>query len=180
MIHPFSSIAIAKFILNKLNDSGPLENMFEQHFYEKGKLKTASIISYGLKPLVKFDGNDSLFKMWSEPNKDILKKRDDFELLNNFKIFCINEIRKIFIGFNANVDRNSWSPDRSNPNSILSVTVINGIINCFRLLIENNLTGNIKFYTEQLKTIESFPFSEYKSSQYRKMGEAIYLEHFSN
>jgi len=179
MIDPFSSTSIAKSILNKLNESGPLENLFERHFYEKGRLKTASIISYGLKPLVKFDGDDSLYKMWTHPDKNILKKQNDYELLSNYKEFCIDEIRKIFIGFKANVDSDSWSSERLVPKGILRVTAINGIINCLRLLIENNKTGDKDYYKKKLKGIERFHFKDYKSSQYRKMGEEIYQKFFN-
>ena len=55
MINPISSVSIAKKIIEKLNESGPLSNLLEKYWYEKGKLKTASIVSFGLKPLIKID-----------------------------------------------------------------------------------------------------------------------------
>lgn len=59
---PFSSIAIGKGILNMLNVHGPLENLVEMYTFETGKIKTASIVSFGLKPLIKVDKlkNDTL------------------------------------------------------------------------------------------------------------------------
>jgi hypothetical protein len=79
MTNSFSSIAIAKEVLNCLNKSGPLESVFEEYWYERGKLKTASIIAYGLKPLVKLDGNDSLYHLWNHADKAklIIKDSDD-------------------------------------------------------------------------------------------------------
>ncbi|MCX5831309.1 MAG: DGQHR domain-containing protein [Deltaproteobacteria bacterium] len=180
MIAPFSSISVAKSILNALNESGPLENLFEQHFYEKGRLKTASIISYGLKPLVKFDGDDSLYKIWTHPDKSSLINHNNYVLLNAYKEFCVDEIRKIFIGFKNNVDGDSWTSERLNPNGILRVTAINGIINCLRLLIENDKTEDMDYYKKKLKGIAEFPFKDYKSSQYRKMGEEIYRQFFND
>ena len=53
MITPFSNIAIGKRILKGLNSNGPLSNLIEQYSFEKGKIKTASIVSFGLKPLIK-------------------------------------------------------------------------------------------------------------------------------
>ena len=38
-----------------LNEHGALANMIELYTYEKGKIKTASVVSFGLKPLIKFD-----------------------------------------------------------------------------------------------------------------------------
>ena len=52
---PFSNIAIGKCILNILNEHGPLSNQIEMYTYERGKIKTASIVSFGLKPLIKVD-----------------------------------------------------------------------------------------------------------------------------
>lgn len=179
MISPFSSTSVAKSILNELNESGPLESLFEQHFYEKGRLKTASIISYGLKPLVKFDGDDSLYKMWTHPDKNSIREKNDYGLLSSYKEFCVDEIRKIFIGFKANVAPDSWTSERLNSKGILRVTAINGIINCLRLLIENDKIGDMDYYKKKLKGIAKFPFKDYKSSQYRKMGEEIYRLFFN-
>eukprot|EP01132_Coremiostelium_polycephalum_P015967 gene15967-19238_t len=67
---PFSTTSIAKYVINQLNLGGPLGTFFERYSYEKDKIKTASIISFGLKPLIKFDGNDSLFKIWNNANKE--------------------------------------------------------------------------------------------------------------
>lgn len=171
-IHPFSSTAIAKSILNMLNASGPLENMFESHFYEKNKLKTASTISFALKPLVKLSGNDSLYRIWENERKSELPETDDIDLLTVYKKFCAQEIRNIFIGFKANVGSKSWVTMASDPNGILRVTVVNGIMNCLRQLIENNKqSDDIEYYKEKLKGFDSFDFKAYKSSQYNKMGK---------
>jgi len=178
-IHPFSSTAIAKSILNMLNESGPLENMFESHFYEKHKLKTASTISFALKPLIKFTGSDSLYQIWDNARKTELLETDDIDLLTNYKKFCAQEIRKIFIGIKDNVKSKTWDTIHFDTNGILSVTVVNGILNCLRLLIENEKhCDDIQYYREKFQGIDSFDFKTFKSSQYRKMGQAIYNTFF--
>ena len=48
-------LLIGKRILKGLNKSGPLGNLIEQYWYEKGKIKTASIVSFGLRPLIKIE-----------------------------------------------------------------------------------------------------------------------------
>lgn len=70
-IKPFSNIAVSKRILNMLNEHGALANMIELYTYEKGKIKTASVVSFGLKPLIKFDldKNDSFYSIWNHENK---------------------------------------------------------------------------------------------------------------
>ena len=180
MLNPFSTVSISKHIINKLNESGPLGTLFEEYWYEKSKIKTASIISFGLKPLVKFEETDSLYKIWKNPDKEKLKSKDeDFDLLLEYKEFCVEEIRSIFKGLKRNIDNNNWKVDRTDKEAILNVTTINGIINCLRLLVQNDKTGNDEYYIEKFSKINEFPFKEYKSSQYRKMGQDIYDRYFN-
>jgi DGQHR domain-containing protein len=175
MMNPFSTIAISKHIINQLNQSGPLSGLFEEFWFEKSKLKTASIISFALKPLVKFEGNDTLFKIWKGKNKKNLSTtKDDYVVLSKYKEFCTTQVRDVFIGLRQNIDINNWKIDRSDPNAMLTVTTINGIINCLRLLIQNNNAGDINYYKNGFAKIIRFNFKNYKSSQYRKMGEDIY------
>ncbi|GAC1030779.1 hypothetical protein thsps21_16060 [Pseudomonas sp. No.21] len=180
MIDPFSTISIAKAVLNSLNNSGPLSGLFEEFWYEKGKLKTSSVISYGLNQLVKLDGNESLFSSWSHPDKEKLRafNSESYELLTQYKEYCTTEIREIFIAFKSQLDSSKWKIDRKDPNCILSVTTINGILNCLRLLTKNKKLDKSKGYSSKLTAINNFNFKNYKSSQYRQMGEKLYSTYF--
>ncbi|HEY9257848.1 hypothetical protein, partial [Chitinophaga sp.] len=92
----------------------------------------------------------------------------------NYKEFCLSEIRNFFIALKTNIEKDDWKMDRNNSNAVLNVTTINGMINCLRLLIQNDKNGNVEYYKDKLKKIKGFKFKDYKSSQYRKMGEDIY------
>lgn len=180
LMNPFSTTSISKYIINKLNESGPLGGMFEEYWYEKSKLKTSSIISFGLKPLVKFDGIDSLFNVWTKKNKgDLKSKNEEYDLLKEYRDFCVEQIRIIFIGLRANIDPNDWKMDRASTTSILNVTTINGVINCLRLLIEHGKTGDMEYYRTKFATVNTFRFKNYKSSQYRKMGQDLFTNFFT-
>lgn len=180
MIDQFSTISIAKSVLNSLNNSGPLSGLFEEFWYEKGKLKTASVISYGLNHLVRLDGEESLYSAWDHPDKETLKvsNSESYELLTQYRAFCTAEIREIFIAFKTQLDSTKWKVDRKDPNCVLNVTTINGILNCLRLLIKNNKLGKSKNYASKLTEINKFNFKNYKSSQYRQMGEMLYNNYF--
>ncbi|KAF0200264.1 MAG: DGQHR domain-containing [Bacteroidetes bacterium] len=185
MLSPFSNVAMAKRILQGLNVSGPLLNRIEQFSYEKGKIKTASIVSFGLRPLIKLDdvkSKDSLFLLWTNPNKQKLAEKDsqEFELLTEYINFSVATIRELLIAFKSKLDHPKWnlySP--KTPTGIITVTFINGLLNVLRLLIENGHVGDFEFYKNQLENIDTFDFKSYKSSQYRKMGEDIYDKYFS-
>lgn len=185
MINRFSNVAIGKRILIKLNESGPFENLIEQYSFERGKLKTASIVSFGLKPLIKLDdekSTDSLFYIWENSGKAKLKSKDteEFGLLNDYIIFCTDKIRDLFIAVKKNLNQDQWtlySP--KTPNGLLNVTFFNGFLNLIRLLIQNRKLESPSEYSEKLKDISKFKFKGYTSSQYRKMGEDLYEKYFS-
>ena len=183
MISPFSVTAVCKSILSKLNESGPLAHLISVHSYDKGKLKTASIVSYGLIPLIKFDDSiesDSLFKVWSNPDKKKLNKDcEEYELKNQYVDYCAEKIRDILIPLKRIVSNDSWQVyDPKKKQGCLSVTFINGFLNVIRCQIKD--TGSLlspEEYYQKLKDIEIDKLKEYKSSQYNKMGKAIYSKY---
>jgi len=184
MINHFSLTAIAKRILQGLNKNGPLGNLIEQYWYENNKLKTASIVSYGLKPLIKLDdinSKDSIYLIWSNSDKNKLKEKgnEEYSLLKEYIEFCVEKIRDILIAFKSNLTQEQWNTySYTNSNGVLTVTFINGILNTLRLLIENNKISTIETYKIQLRGIDKYDFKNFKSSQYRKMGQDIYDKYF--
>lgn len=182
MIKPFSSIAIAKKILHGLNKSGPLENLIEENWYDRSKIKTASIVSYGLKPLIKLDdtrSKDSVYSIWTNTNKSKLRDNTDYDLLKEYIDFSVEQIRDILLAFKLILPQEKWTTySSSNPDGILTVTFINSILNTLRLLIQYNKVSTTKNYTTKLKGFESFDFKKFRSSNYRNMGEEIYNTYF--
>lgn len=180
MISPFSVTSICKGILSKLNENGPLADLISIHSYDKGKLKTASIVSYGLTPLVKYDDSsesDSLYRLWPNPDKKKLNKDcEEYELKKLYVDFCAEKIRDILIALKRIVPQDSWCVyDPKKKQGSLSVTFINGFLNVLRCLIKD--TGSLlsqEDYYNRLKDIKLDKLKEYKSSQYNKMGRRIY------
>lgn len=183
MISPFSVTSVCKNIISKLNDSGPLANLISVHSYDKGKLKTASIVSYGLIPLIKFDDSiesDSLYRLWPNLDKKKLNKDcEEYELKKLYVDFCAEKIRDILIALKRIVPKESWQVyDPKKKQGCLSVTFINGFLNVIRCQIKN--TGTLlssEDYYQKLKDIKIEKLKEYKSSQYNKMGKAIYSDY---
>lgn len=186
MLAPFSSVAISKRILQGLNKSGPLANLIEQYWYEKEKIKTATIVSYGLRPLVKLEdikSKDSVYAIWSHIDKPKLKEKelDNSMLLSSYVDFCIETIRDLFIAFKSCLSNDKWHTYApSVPQGVLTVTFINGVLNVLRLLIQNGKVSSIDDYKKRLANLDDFDFKKYKSSQYRKMGEDIYDQFFKS
>lgn len=180
MISPFSVTAVCKNIISKLNESGPLADLIEIHSYDKGKLKTASIVSYGLMPLIKYDDSsesDSLYKTWTNPDKKKLNKdSEDYALKKIYVDYCTEKIRDMLIALKKIVPRESWQVyDPKQKQGCLSVTFINGFLNVIRCQIkETGMLLSSEDYYQKLKDIRIDKLKEYKSSQYNRMGKIIY------
>src|SRR5690606_16982687 len=120
-------------------DSGPFDSLFEEFWYEKNKLKTASVISFGLRPLVKLDGNDSLFYAWNDDRKASLRSKEwDEDVFEDYIAFCVHEINKLLIPIKSVLTNQRWKVSRSDKDAILNVTTVNGFLNLLRYVIEND------------------------------------------
>lgn len=178
LLKPFSPTSIGKQVLNRINDEGPLFDQFERYFYDKNKIKTTSIISYGLMPIVKLGGKDSFYYIWDDPEKEKLLDENDTEILNRYIDFSAKEINKFLIAVKKSLPHDKWTPDKKIKGRLLTTTLINGFIICLRILIENRSLGSIEFYEERLKRLSDFDFSKYHSSHYGKMGQSLYEDFF--
>lgn len=181
IVSPFSTTAIGKLIVIGLNKNGPLENKLELHSYETQKVKTASLVSFGLKPLIKFGDktHDSLFSIWDNPNKIDFATSENLNLREEYVNFCVEKIRDIFIALKDNMPSSMWNT--YNPQTregCLSITFINGILNVLRCIIKNQeKLPSIDEYRVAFKNIKEFNFRNYKSSHYTSMGKDIYKQY---
>ncbi|WP_262692481.1 DGQHR domain-containing protein [Kordiimonas aestuarii] len=178
LLTPFSPASIGKQIVNKLNEKGALFDQFERHFYDAQKLKTTSIISYGLIPLIKLGGSDSLFKAWKNPAKETLESGADKELLEEYIKHCTSEINLFLSAVKKIMPSDKWVTERNIKGRLLTTTFINGLLICLRHIVENDKLGDLSYYSKRLDGIDAFAFGDYHSSQYGRMGEEIYKKHF--
>lgn len=107
------------------------------------------------------------------------KASPNYELLNNYIKFCSSKIRELLIALKKIYGSDQWKPyDSSDMSGVLNVTFVNGMLNLLRLLIENGHNFSVEEYEQKLSGIRDFNFRDYKSSQYRRMGQAIYDKFF--
>ena len=177
-LRPFSATAIGRQVMQRLAESGPLAGHVENYFFDKGKLKTSSIVSFGLGPLIKLSGEDSLFRLFTHPEKDqtaIGLSKDGLKAYLRFATTTIN----VFLGaVKASVDEARWTPDPTVKNRLLTVTYVNSFLITLRRLIEDGQKIEFKSLCEALKGINDFDFKSYHSSQYARMAGQIYEKHF--
>lgn len=193
IVRPFSGIAVAKRVMHGLTKKGPYAGMFQSSYFDSpSKIKTSSIVSYGLRPLVKFDGTDSLFYAWSHQQKDRLKIREkkrgkdrdkdyssDLNILNEYVDFCISQINLFFVAAKMSCNAGAWNVEENPKSPLLNPTAVNGLIACMRKVIGANMPLSMGTHKHQFKDISSFKFSAYKSSHWQSLGKKLFEEYYS-
>jgi DGQHR domain-containing protein len=180
MLRPFDADSIAKKVVTLLNDNaGPLRDQFERYFYDKDKIKTTSIVSFGVKPVVKLEAVDSLYVLWDHRYKARLLKQQDEELLDEYVSYCVDQINSLIAAARRRIDSDKWTASRKIEGRFLTTTNINGLIGCLRRFVRRGKLRTMESYFTALDGLNTFHFRSYKSSQYNKMAEALYLKYFA-
>jgi hypothetical protein len=149
--------------------------------------------SYGLRHIVKCEGEDSLFKLWKHAEKEQFAeavkaassgrrkfKKPAKAVLEDYVHFCAREINNVLIGYKMAVPKALWTLDRKQSRA-LSTTAVNGIIFCLRTLLEQNKTTDLEGYkTGFAKLTQDFTPKKfkYKSSHWKDLGTRIAGECF--
>ena len=177
ILKPFENEAIAKRVMHELASAGPLEGHVERYFFDKGLLKTTSIVTYGLAPLVKLSGEDSFYTLIDPELKSRLDDKED-SALNEYAVFCRAKINEVLGAMKKALGPERWTTDRSVTNRVLNVTYINSFLILMRLLIKDKKSISNKSLDQKIGDISSFEFKKYHSSQYNRMAQDIYKEFF--
>ncbi len=179
LLHPFSAESVAKQVVNLLNDDqGPLLNEFQRYFFDKDKLKTTSVVSYGVRSIVKLQGEDSLFKVWPNTKKNTLTNEINIDLLEEYVEFCAREIGLFISAVKANLPKEKWTANKKVKGRLLTTTNVYGWIICLRKIIEFDKVHSFEYYKGRLSEISKFDFAKYRSSQYGRMAEDMYQKYF--
>jgi hypothetical protein len=164
--------------MQRLAKNGPLAGHVESYFFDKGKLKTSCIVSYGLGPLIKLGGEDSVFKLFIHPEKEKIADGSSAEGLEAYLKFATTTINTFLGAVKANVDSARWTPDNTVKNRLIAVTYVNSFLITLRLLIQNGHKIEFQSLKAALEGINDFDFKSYHSNQYARMAEQIYKKHF--
>lgn len=178
VLEPFASESIATRVLSLLAKSGPLNGVVEQYFFDTDKLKTSSIVSFGLKPLVKTSGNDSLFAIWTHPARDDVAQGRNDEALAEYVSFCVETVNRVLVAIRRNLSAGRWTTNPKADRRVLATTYVNSFLITVRLLIRAGKPLTETELEQAFVGIDNFDFSKYHSSQYKRMAEAIVEMHF--
>lgn len=182
IIRPYSGIAIAKRVVQEMGRHGPYRGMLQTNYFDPPtKIKTSSIVSYGLRPIVKTEGTDSLFSVWNHPDKIKLKEgrsSDQTQLLEEYIAFCTKKLNEFMIEVKLAFGDTAWDIEAQPRSPLLSPTAINGQIVCLRKVIASGFTLSSNAHKSMLKNISKFKFGSYKSSQWQRLGSDLFDKHY--
>lgn len=186
ILSPFSNTAIAKRVVERLNAGGALKGMLQTNYFDPPNLiRTTSIVTYGLRPLVKVGNKDSMFEMWANPDKQKLLEVQksgggsvDDELLIDYVDFCVKSINALFVAVRKEIGSEKWALADRPKDRNLTPTLINGLLVCLRLLIGQKKLYVQATYESRLVGFKAFDYKKYKSSHWAALGTKIYSEYF--
>lgn len=164
-------------MLEHLSGSGPLFGHVERYFYDKGKLKTSSIVNFGLVPLLKLSGTDSLFRTYDHLDKASLTLGDR-SLLPPYVKHSVTHINMFLNAVKANVSHDRWTTDSRVSRRLLTVTNVNAFLITMRKLIDAGKPMDFDSLNLSLKGFDAFDTKPYSSSQYNRMATKIAHEYF--
>lgn len=172
LLDPFRPVAVSRVVLNSLAETDPLGGYLARTTLDAGKIKTASIVSYGLMPLTKRSGSDSLFAMWKQSKAKARfesgKATDDD--LEDYIEFCVATISSFMLECRKAMGSDRWKLVKDG--GVLSVTTVNGLIILLRKLIESGHVTDSTTWPD-LSAISKVDFGSFKSSQYADLAETM-------
>lgn len=182
ILRPFAVQSIARRVLRELNNRGPFSDQFATAFSEGPKVKTATVVSYGITPLVRPGAIDALYNVWQSPNKDGLLKgvtdaSVDETIVVEFAEFCVKEINT-FTGAVRSLVTSRWTADKTIADRMLTTVIVNGLFHCLRRICGSGALMSFDEYRDKLTGIEKLDFTSYGSNRYNQLGQQLALDFF--
>ncbi len=181
LLNPYSPISLAKRVVKELAKRGPYKGLLQTGFFDSPyKIKTTSIVSYGLRPLVKLDGRDSLYSVW---NRKAMIHDGRGEISHaeaeRYVAFCVEKINDFMLAAKlAHAEAWNLGPSAKSRSPLMKPTVINGLIVCLRRIIAAGLPLDSDFHKGKLIGLSTFGFDGYKSSQWQRLGSELFRTYY--
>lgn len=174
ILDPARPISVARKIVNSLAATTPLAGILEKSAYDIGRIRTTTIATYGVQPLVKRSGKDSIFYIWKDPDKaKIADGGKDLVVLDRYLNFSVEHISDFLSLIRKSLDVKKWKiADRQN-DGVLSVTTINSFLILMRKLIESGYITETDILVDFAK-LNHIDVNKFKSSQYAALAAKMY------
>lgn len=179
LIRPFLADSIARNVLDKLNEGqGALSGQFAQSFFDAGGVRTTSVVSYGLRPLVRPSAPGALFARWNDADKDSFVAAENDAARLRYVDYCAGQVAIFFAAAKSRLPASRWTTSRAVQDRLLTPTIINGLIGAMRQVLDSGFETNFDSLREAFSGLDQFPFEKYKSSQYTVMSTDLFNKYF--
>lgn len=180
IIRPFSTDSIARDVLDTLNDGqGVLADKFARHYFETDVIKTTSVVSYGLRPLIRPAATGPIFNRWTDSAKDTFVAGEDDAARKRYVAHCASQIGIFIAAAKSRLPQERWTTDRKVADRLLTPTVINGLIGAMRQVVEADKPIEFDSLRVAFDGLDKFPFAQYRSSQYTVMASDLFKRFFA-
>ena len=171
IIQPFADASIARAVQEELNERGPLAGMFQRYVFETQLMKTTTVVSYGLRPLVRIGG--PLFRVWKNGDKDRMVEDKDDVALAAYVQFCVKSINAFLGPAREAIGSDRWAIKTRKSDGVVTTTLVNGLLGALRQQLDQDVQMTPDQFRVALKGLDKFDFGRYKSSQYTVMSTDI-------
>lgn len=180
LIRPFLADSIARDVLDRLNDgTGALSGKFSRSFFDADGIRTTSVVSYGLRPLIRPSAPGPLFTRWTDKEKDVFIAAEDDAARKRYIDYCASQIGIFFAAARSRLPAEQWTTSRAVPNRLLTPTVVNGLIGVMRQALDAGVEMTFDNLHDKLAALQNFPFEKYRSSQYTVMSRNLFKKFFA-
>lgn len=191
IVSPYSDVAIGRSVVSEVAKMAPLVGFLKDHYFDDGKVKTSSIVSYALRYLVTpnpVKGSVSLIDVWDRSKAKQLRAATINggdavpEIRLEYVKWCATQLSRFYSAYKVGaVPSDQWTADQK-VSRALTVTSLNAIIFCFRDVIAQSKLGDFDGYRASFEKLEmdfstAHPTS-YGPSEYRKLGSYIFEKCF--
>ncbi len=180
LIRPFLADSIARDVLDRLNDgSGALSGKFSQSYFDAGGIRTTSVVSYGLRPLIRPSAPGPLFTRWTDKDRDLFVASEDDPARRRYVEYCATQIGIFFAAARSRLPAERWTTSRAVTDRLLTPTVVNGLIGAMRQALDGGVEMTFDNLHTKLAALSDFPFEKYRSSQYTVMSTDLFKRFFA-
>ena len=174
ILYPSSGESIARRVIIKMGEVGPLAGLLSSAMLGARGVKTTTIVSYGLMPLLKLSGDDSIYSLLEKSAKESLIKNPSDEAIANYVDRATKEVNLVISAAKDAIGAVGWITVGSKGTLRITPTLINGLISYLRLAIQSKKKLSFEAHRAAMSKLLSVNPMSFKSSQYNRLGKAIF------
>lgn len=180
ILKPYSVESISRRVLGEVGRQGPMAGMLSSSVMFGQGIRTTTIVSYGLVPLLKLSGQDSIFSLLTPAQQSALAANPNDTIVEDYVSRAVQEVNLVLAAARKVLGKEKWVIGGKNNTFRVTPTLMNGLIAYLRLAISQKRKLTFDAHAKALKTLVNIDPMQYKSSQYSRLGRDIFTAAYPN